>query len=364
MRNNQQADLIKTVQEAEIATLRLPTHSEHCITVQRGGDLNQRIQSAAQKQNAVILSQFVFAASPPDAGSAAKSESSQWPVVWLHSDAQTDSGPYSVQAVALSGIRPTPVRSGERIFGFVYEDAVARYCRLCGLLPADRTGSHTAQTRSVFETAAALLARHQFRTIEIVRTWIFLDSLLEWYEDFNAVRTEFFSKAGIIGRTIPASTGIGARNPLRAAITMDVFAVQPKSADLTVKAVESPLQNPPMDYGSAFSRAIEIGSPTHRSLLLSGTASITREGKTLHAEDPEKQIRFTMDVVRALLESRGMRWNDLVRGIAYFKDMDLLPLFRRVAAELKIPPFPLAVAQASICRPDLFFEIELDAVQV
>lgn len=364
MRNNQQADLIKTEREAEIATLRLPTHSEHCITVLQGRDLQRRLQSAVKKQNAVILSQYVFAASPPGSESAEKSGIPEWPVVRLHSDACRGGGPYSMQVAALSGISPMPVRSGGRTLGFVYENAVARYCRLCGLQPADRARSRTAQTRSVFEIAADLLARHQFRFREIVRAWIFLDSLLEWYEDFNAVRTEFFSKAGIIGRTIPASTGIGARNPLRAAITMDVFAVQPKSADLTVKAVESPLQNPPMDYGSAFSRAIEIGSPTHRSLLLSGTASITREGKTLHAEDPEKQIRFTMDVVRALLESRGMRWNDLVRGIAYFKDMDLLPLFRRVAAELKIPPFPLAVAQASICRPDLFFEIELDAVQV
>jgi hypothetical protein len=65
MRNNQQADLIKTEREAEIATLRLPTHSEHCITVLQGRDLQRRLQSAVKKQNAVILSQYVFAATPP-----------------------------------------------------------------------------------------------------------------------------------------------------------------------------------------------------------------------------------------------------------------------------------------------------------
>jgi len=358
------AELIKAVQEAEIATLRLPTHSEHCITVSQGPDLHRKIQSAAQKQNAVILSQFVFSGNPPDSEFIATGRKSEWPVVRLHSSARTNGGPYSMQAVALSGITPLPVRSGGRILGFVYEDAVARYCRLCGLLPADQTGSRAAQTRSVFESAAALLAHHGFRVTDIARTWIFLDRVFEWYEDFNAVRTEFFSEAGIIGQRIPASTGIGARNPFGAAITMDVLAVRPKSSDLTVKTVASPLQNPPMDYGSLFSRAVEIGSPTHCSLLISGTASITREGDTLHAEDPEKQIRFTMDVVQALLESRGMRWNDLVRGIAYFKDMACLPIYRRIAAELQIPPYPLAVAHAAICRADLFFEIEVDAVRL
>ena len=55
------AEVIKTVHETEIATLRLPTHSEHCITVPSGGNPNFMLRSVAQKQNAVILSQSVFA---------------------------------------------------------------------------------------------------------------------------------------------------------------------------------------------------------------------------------------------------------------------------------------------------------------
>jgi enamine deaminase RidA (YjgF/YER057c/UK114 family) len=145
---------------------------------------------------------------------------------------------------------------------------------------------------------------------------------------------------------------------------MDVFAVQPKSTEFTVQTVASPLQNPALDYKSSFSRAVELRSPTHRSLLISGTASIAPDGKTVHPDEPEKQIRFTMDVVNAILESRGMNWNDLVRGIAYFKDMACLPIYKRVAADLNIPRFPLAVSHADVCRHDLFFEIEVDAVQI
>ncbi len=350
------------MQETEIATLRLTTHSEHCITIQSGGDPNRMLRTIAQEQNAVILSQFVFA------GNRLYSElilkGSKWPGVWLQGDDCKDGSLYSTQAVALSGIIPLPVRSGGRDIGFIYEDDGARYCRLCGLLPADLTAARGEQARSAFETAASILAQNGFRFADTVRTWIYLDHLLEWYDDFNAVRTAFFNETGIFDPMVPASTGIGASNPFGAAITMDVFAVRPKSPEFTVQTIASPLQNPAMDYRSSFSRAVELGSPTHRNLLISGTASIAPDGKTVHPDEPEKQIRLTMDAVKAILDSRGMNWNDLFRGIAYFKDMAYLPIYKRVASELNIPRFPLAVAHADICRHDLFFEIEVDAVQI
>jgi enamine deaminase RidA (YjgF/YER057c/UK114 family) len=354
------AEIIKTMQETEVATLRLPTHSEHCITVLSGADPARMLRSAAQKRQAIILSQFVFAGN--QLYSEFISKGAAWPVVWLQGDACTDGSFYSMQAVALSGIIPLPVRSGGRDIGFIYEDDCARYCRICGLLPADLTASRGGQARSAFETAAAILAQNGFSFTDTVRTWIYLDHLLEWYDDFNTVRTAFFNETGIFDHIVPASTGIGAGNPFGAAITMHVFAVQPKSSEFTVQTVASPLQNPALDYKSSFSRAVELGSPTHRNLLISGTASIAPDGKTVHPDEPEKQIRFTMDAVKAILDSRGMNWNDLVRGIAYFKDMAYLPIYKRVA--FNIPRFPLAVSHADVCRHDLFFEIEVDAVQI
>jgi enamine deaminase RidA (YjgF/YER057c/UK114 family) len=358
------AEVIKTADETEIATLRLPTHSEHCITIQSGGDPNGLLRSIAQKQNAVVLSQFVFAGNPLYSEFISKAENAKWPVVWLQGDACTDGRFYSMQAVALSGIIPLPVHFGGRNVGFIYEDACARYCRLCGLLPVNPTASRSAQVRSAFKTAASILSENKFRFTDTVRTWVYLDHLLEWYDDFNAVRTAFFNETGIFNHLVPASTGIGAKNPFGAAITMDVFAVQPKSPEFTVQPVASPLQNTPLDYKSSFSRAVELGCPTHRNLLISGTSSIAPDGKTVHQDDPEKQIRLTMGIVKAILASRGMNWNDLFRGIAYFKDMACLPTYKRIASELNIPSFPLAVSHANVCRHDLFFEIEVDAVQI
>lgn len=122
------------------------------------------------------------------------------------------------------------------------------------------------------------------------------------------------------------------------------------------------MQGSALNYRSSFSRAVEMTFPTHRSLLISGTASIDMNGKSVHMDNCGRQIDRTMQVVKALLESRGMGWNDLFRGIAYFKNMSDRPLFDKYCFDNGIQKFPLAVAHTDICRNDLLFEIEVDAV--
>jgi enamine deaminase RidA (YjgF/YER057c/UK114 family) len=354
----------KTSCDTDTATLSLPSHAEHCITVQSGQNMNRLLRKTAEGFDASILSQFVFAGNQHYAEFSAAAENTGWPVVWLQGDACKDGDMYSMQAVAVSGIKPVPVKLNGRDVGFTYEDQYARYCRLRGILPADLKASRAVQTHSAFEVMEAALKENGFRFTDTVRTWIYLDRLLDWYGEFNRVRTDFFKATGIFDHMVPASTGIGAANPFGAAILMDVLAVQPKNNRLKIQEITSPLQNPALDYKSSFSRAVELKFPTHRSLLISGTASIDPDGKTVYQDDPEKQIRLTMDVVKAILNSRDMDWNDLFRGIAYFKDMDYLPIYRRVAEELGISRFPLAVSHADVCRDDLLFEIEVDAVKL
>lgn len=357
------AQISKSSYEADVATLILPTHSEHCITVQSGQNMNCLLQCAATERNADILSQFVFGGTRHYAEFVARNGNTVCPVVWLQGDACKDGGMYSMQAVAVSGIKPQPVKLNGRDVGFTYEDDHARYCRLRGVTPVDLKASRASQTHSVFQITETALKENGFCFTDIVRTWIYLDRLLDWYGDFNRVRTDFFRERDIFSHMVPASTGIGAGNPFGAAIMMDVLAVQPKIGQVVIREVESPLQNPALDYKSSFSRAVELKFPTHRSLLISGTASIDPDGKTVHQNDPEKQIRLTLDVVKAILDSRNMNWGDLFRGIAYFKDMDCLPVYRRIAEDLGIPRFPLAVSHADVCRHDLLFEIEVDAVK-
>ena len=359
------AEIFKTHCDTETASLKLERHAEHCITVQSGNtlEMHRSLCQAAGDRSATILSQFVFAGTEhyEEFGLNAKPE---WPVVWLQGDACECGDIYSMQGVALSGLNPQPIHFNGRDMGFTYEDDSARYCRLRGVIPQDLTASRSDQARSAFETMDAALKLNGFKFTDTVRTWIYLDNLLEWYDDFNVVRTQYFNETGIFDHMVPASTGIGAGNQFGAAIMMDVLAVKPKDSSLNIQEVVSPLQNPALDYKSSFSRAVEMTYPTHKNLLISGTASIDPAGATVHLDDPEKQIRLTMDVVHAILESRGMGWGDLFRGIAYFKNMDYLPIYEKIAGEMNVPSFPLAISHADVCRHDLLFEIEVDAVKV
>ena len=128
--------------------------------------------------------------------------------------------------------------------------------------------------------------------------------------------------------------------------------------------IPSPLQCPANDYKSSFSRAVEVTHPEYRHLLISGTASITCEGKTANIDDLSKQIDLTMSVVKAIIVSREMNWDHVVRGIVYFKDIEDNTLFQTYCDDNMLPDMPLTMIQADICRDDLLFEIEIDALAI
>jgi enamine deaminase RidA (YjgF/YER057c/UK114 family) len=80
--------------------------------------------------------------------------------------------------------------------------------------------------------------------------------------------------------------------------------------------------------------------------------------------DPKAQVALTMDVVHAILESRGMNWTDVTRSLAYFKHAEHAPIFETYRAENSVPPFPAVIVKNDICRDELLFEIEVDAIRM
>jgi len=108
---------------------------------------------------------------------------------------------------------------------------------------------------------------------------------------------------------------------------------------------------------------MEISSTLGRRLLISGTASIALGGRTLWPECLRRQIYLTMDVVEAILESRGYGFPDITRATAYFKDRAGIPAFAAWCAERGFRSLPFVAAQCGICRDDLLFELEADAWQ-
>ena len=264
-----------------------------------------------------------------------------------------------LQTGSVSSTPTLPVFHNGRLIGQVFEDPDAKYCLLGGIYPSDPSAPPGAQAEEVFRIIEASLAGAGMDFRHVVRTWFYNDRILDWYADFNRVRTTFFREHGIT--LLPASTGIGAPNPLGTALVAKVTAALPKSDKLVVRMGRSPLQCEASAYGSAFSRAIEVAGPHARTLYVSGTASIEHGGKTVHQGNTELQIRKTMEVVQAILDAAGMDPGDTTRAVAYFRRTEDIALWHEYCLSEALPALPLVTAGCTICRDDLLFEIELDA---
>ena len=365
------ANTATQIQPANIARQSLTTGK--VVTLERGGLQEQFI--SARRNGADELS--IFDDFPPTSGSVvaqmvfggcafhdaarARMGGADWPMLWLQGDVCPGKHVTGVSAFALDGHPVRRVKLGDRVVGSAWSDADADYCFLTGVLPADFAASRGVQTHSSFEQIEAALQKVGMDFSHVVRTWFYLDNLLDWYGEFNVARTSFFQSRGVFDALIPASTGIGAKNPFGAALAAGALAVQPKHNRVKIQEIISPLQCPATAYRSSFSRAVEMAFPDHRTLMISGTASIAPGGKTVFADDTVKQIHLTLDVVEAILKSRGMDWQNTTRAVGYFHDIRKLPVFEEICREREIPPLPLAPAHATVCRADLWFEIELDA---
>ncbi|HOD95473.1 MAG TPA: hypothetical protein PLZ53_04915 [Candidatus Hydrogenedentes bacterium] len=356
--------------DLQISAIRHKEYQEYFITAQTGAPdhFQKNVQALAQTLyalNAVPLSAEVFGV--PVENRTRWDEALQsrcCPVMWLEGRKDHSSSLQGFQVWAVSGIAAEPVYLNGQAAGMQYTLDGRRWCRLTGLLPQNIGAGRTEQTESVFHAMEEALAQAGMQFSQVIRTWFYNSEMLQWYDDFNRVRTAFFEKRGIFDQLVPASTGIGCRNGAGAALTAGLLAVDTPDGFSPPAMVPSPLQCPSIEYGSAFSRAVELSSPSVRRLLISGTASIEPGGKSIHFGDMERQIHLTLCVVQAILRSRDMNWSQVSRAIAYFTDPADAPLFQKCLAARGISPFPALLAHTDICRDDLLFELELDALSV
>jgi enamine deaminase RidA (YjgF/YER057c/UK114 family) len=285
------------------------------------------------------------------------------PVMWVEGDGPPPASVRAVHTVAVSGAEVTPVSLRGRVIGGAWEGAHAVTCCINALTSKDLDRDRGGQMGNVFEDIENALAATGMEMDNLVRTWLYADDILAWYDELNRVRTAFFEARDLFGKCVPASTGIGATNPAGAAVIAGARAVLPKNDGVRVQPADSPLQGAAFDYGSAFSRAMEVADPDSRAITISGTASIDADGNTVHLDDVVKQIALTLDVVAAILRARGMDWHDACRVVAYFRNPADIPRMAPALEQRGIAELPVAVIQGVVCRDDLLFEMELDAVR-
>jgi enamine deaminase RidA (YjgF/YER057c/UK114 family) len=263
---------------------------------------------------------------------------------------------------AVSGVAVKPLQCDGRVVGAVYNDGDITFCVLTNLRPRDLSAPRREQAKSVLRQMESALGEAGMSVHDVVRTWFFINHILDWYDDFNAVRTSLFQEWGLFDRMLPASTGIGSANASAATLVADAIAIRSAAGKVQVADVASPLQCPATNYRSSFSRAVEVNLPGRRCLYVSGTASIEPDGRTAHIGNLDHQIALTMEVVSEILGSRGMSWSHVTRAVAYLRDVTQAGAFEGYCRDHGLTNLPVAIASADICRDDLLFEIEVDGV--
>ncbi len=356
----------------DVITVKRAGYDKHFLTAQPSSgaepySMFENIADFIRQRSAHVVSQFIFGGSELSGTGVPQVEriqgSQEWPVTWMHGEGPSGACFSGTQATAVTG-NVTPIKLDGVTVGTVYEDEYARYCRLGNIYAPDTTLSRVDQTTATFERMLQALSMADMSFKHVVRTWLYMDRILDWYDDFNTVRTEIFERLNVFDGLVPASTGIGVANADGAAMVADLLAVEPKTDAVKIEMVESPLQGAAWDYKSSFSRGVEVSVPDCRRLYISGSASITADGATAHVGDVEKQVALTMEVVNGILQVRDMEWADTTRSIAYFKDLRTAPVFHAYCRDHDLPAFPVSLAHADVCRDDLLFELELDAVKL
>jgi enamine deaminase RidA (YjgF/YER057c/UK114 family) len=119
---------------------------------------------------------------------------------------------------------------------------------------------------------------------------------------------------------------------------------------------------------SSFSRGLRLNIKGVAILLISGTASVAEDGKTVHEGDFRAQTWRTYRNITALLESEGASWKDVVRTTCYLRDIERdYAAFNEIRTqffkEQGLDPLPASTGiQAILCRPDLLIEMEAMAI--
>ena len=245
------------------------------------------------------------------------------------------------------------------------------YCPcIHGLDPSqlDQSIGKSEQCQIMFDRTTTALNRHHLSFKDVARTWIYMSRMLEWYGEFNRIRTKHFKEVGVYSTgkrpVFPASTGIQGRFSNYDECFLDVLAVDSKTTDgieMTPITTTS-RQQQSFDYGSAFSRGMVLKQEGIKTVYVSGTASINNIGDSLYIDDTEMQTLDTLMNIASLLEDQGGSLKDTKTGVVYCKNQEVYQAFKRALQLLGIPEMPLVCVEADVCRHELLIEIEIVAV--
>jgi enamine deaminase RidA (YjgF/YER057c/UK114 family) len=220
------------------------------------------------------------------------------------------------------------------------------------------------QTRAIFATYEAFLrARGLSLADNVIRTWLFVQNVDANYQGMVAARREFFAQHGLTPDThFIASTGVeGGHTDVAAKVAMDAYAISGLLPQQIEFLAAQDYLSPTHIYGVTFERGVAIAYRDRKHVIISGTASIDRDGKIVHPGDVSRQLDRTLENVEALLNRAGATFKDVCAFVVYVRDPSDFAIARRQMRK-RCGEAPVATVAASVCRPGWLIEVECQAI--
>lgn len=218
-----------------------------------------------------------------------------------------------------------------------------------------------AQTKEIFLSYNSFLKSHNCSLIgNGVRTWIYVRDIDNHYQGMVKARKEFFKKEGLIPETrFIASTGIeGKSKETSTLVSIDALAISNIDQKQIVRMEAREHLNPTYEYGVTFERGTRINFGDRSHLYISGTASIDKNGYTMHERDIKKQTERTIENIEALLKAQDCSLKDLTYITIYLRNITDSKAVKDTLKENKLDLIPQIMVEGAVCRPEWLVEIE------
>lgn len=221
-----------------------------------------------------------------------------------------------------------------------------------------------AQTAEIFEAYDATLAKKGMNVAEnCIRTWLFVRDVDTNYAGVVKGRRDYFNRIGLTPDThFIASTGIaGVSADPRQVVRMDAYAVRGLKKEQIQYLHAYDHLSPTALYGVTFERGTAVTYGDRKHVFISGTASIDKEGRVVHADNPEKQTERMLENVEVLLKEAGAGFKDIAYCIVYLRDAADYPCVRSLLQH-NCPSLAPIYVLAPVCRPAWLVEMECMAI--
>lgn len=277
----------------------------------------------------------------------------------------------------LTGFSPDAVHYKE---GYVtVEQPGYKFLFLGGVHGASLADSISRQSQELFDKVEKILAAEAMPVASIVRQWNYIEKIVavdsdghQHYQDFNDVRSRFYSQADW-KEGYPAATGIGTQ---WGGVMVDIDALLVKEKSVAIYPLDNPLQVPAHAYSGGvllggsekttpkFERGKALAFPDGGMIYVSGTAAIRGE-HSLTGIGIEAQTRATLENIAFLISKENLK----ASGVSATSDASLQILrvyvkqekdeaAARAIIEKALPNLPVVYVVADVCRDELLIEME------